>query len=145
MTQLTKPATATRSVVVEREMPHPAEKIWRALIQGPLIEEWLMKNDFNPVVGHRFNLRRNPKPDLNIVIDCQVLVVEPNKTLSYTWSAAFDLEGVVTWTLTSTSTGTHLRMEQSGFRPDQKLAYGGARGGWQKFLANLEQVLARTD
>jgi uncharacterized protein YndB with AHSA1/START domain len=134
----------TRSVVVERELPYPPEKIWRALTQPHLIEEWLMKNDFNPRVGHRFNLRRTPKPDVNIVVDCQVLVVEPNKTLSYTWSA-FDLESVVTWTLTPTSTGTHLRMEQSGFRPDQKLAYGGARGGWQNFFANLEQVLARTD
>jgi uncharacterized protein YndB with AHSA1/START domain len=134
----------TRSVVVERELPYPPDKIWRALTQPHLIEEWLMKNDFNPLVGHRFNLRRTPKPDVNIVVDCQVLVVEPNKTLSYTWSA-FDLESVVTWTLTPTSTGTHLRMEQSGFRPDQKLAYGGASGGWQKFLANLEQVLARTD
>jgi uncharacterized protein YndB with AHSA1/START domain len=134
----------TRSVVVERELPYPPDKIWRALTQPHLIEEWLMKNDFNPLVGHRFNLRRTPKPDVNVVVDCQVLVVEPNKTLSYTWSA-FDLEGVVTWTLTPTSTGTHLRMEQSGFRPDQKLAYGGARGGWQKFLANLEQVLARID
>jgi uncharacterized protein YndB with AHSA1/START domain len=137
-------STETRSVVVERELPFPPEKIWRALTQPHLIEEWLMKNDFDPVVGHRFNLRRNPKPDLNIVVDCQVLIVEPNKTLSYTWSA-FDLEGVVTWTLTPTSTGTHLRMEQSGFRPDQRQAYGGARGGWQKFLANLEQVLARID
>jgi uncharacterized protein YndB with AHSA1/START domain len=141
---MNEPSTETRSVVVERELPFPPEKIWRALTQPHLIEEWLMKNDFNPVVGHRFNLRRNPKPDVNIVVDCQVLIVEPNKTLSYTW-AAFDLKGVVTWTLTPTSTGTHLRMEQSGFRPDQKLAYGGARGGWQKFLANLEQVLARTD
>jgi uncharacterized protein YndB with AHSA1/START domain len=134
----------TRSVVVERELPYPPEKIWRALTQPHLIEEWLMKNDFNPFVGHRFNLRRTPKPDVNIVVDCQVLVVEPNKTLSYTWSA-FDLESVVTWTLTPTSTGTQLRMEQSGFRPDQKLAYGGARGGWQTFFASLEQVLARTD
>ena len=134
----------TRSVVIERELPYPPEKIWRALTQPHLIEEWLMKNDFDPRVGHRFNLRRTPKPDVNIVVDCQVLVVEPNRTLSYTWSA-FDLESVVTWTLTATSTGTHLRMEQSGFRPDQKLAYGGARGGWQNFFANLEQVLARTD
>jgi uncharacterized protein YndB with AHSA1/START domain len=134
----------TRSVVVERELPFPPEKIWRALTQPHLIEEWLMKNDFNPVVGHRFNLQRTPKPDLNIVVDCQVLVVEPNKTLSYTWSA-FDLESVVTWTLTPTSTGTHLRMEQSGFRPDQKLAYGGAKGGWQNFFASLEEILARTD
>ena len=135
-------ATETRSVVVEREISHPPEKIWRALTQPHLIEEWLMKNDFQPIVGHHFNLRRTPKPDLNIVVDCEVLVVEPNKTLSYTW-AAFDLVGVVTWTLTSTGTGTRLRMEQSGFRPDQKRAYGGAKGGWRQIVAKLEQLLAR--
>src|SRR5258707_13528887 len=103
-----------------------------------------MKNDFRPIVGHHFNLRRTPKPDLNIVGDCEVLVVEPNRTLSYTW-AAFHLEGVVTWTLTPTPTGTHLRMEQSGFRPDQKRAYGGAKGGWRQVVATLEQVVARID
>jgi uncharacterized protein YndB with AHSA1/START domain len=51
----------------------------------------------------------------------------------------------VTWTLTPTRTGTQLRMEQAGFRPDQQQAYQGAQYGWQKFLASLEQVLARTD
>jgi uncharacterized protein YndB with AHSA1/START domain len=141
---MSKPATDTRSVIVEREIPHPPEKIWRALTQPHLIEDWLMKNDFAPVVGHRFNLRRNPQPDLNIVIDCRVLVVEPNRTLSYTW-AAYGLESVVTWTLTPTKTGTRLRMEQSGFRPDQPQAYHGAKGGWQQFFAALEQLLARAD
>ena len=137
-------ATQTRSVVVEREVAFPPEKIWRALTQPHLIEEWLMKNDFKPVAGHRFNLRKDPQPDVSVVVDCQVLVVEPNKTLSYTW-AAYGLESVVTWTLTPTSTGTHLRMEQSGFRPDQQQAYQGAKHGWQQFFATLEQVLARTD
>ena len=141
---MTNAAAETRSVIVEREVAFPPEKIWRALTQPHLIEEWLMKNDFKPVAGHRFNLRKDPQPDLSIVIDCQVLVVEPNKTLSYTW-AAYGLESVVTWTLTPTSTGTRLRMEQSGFPPDQKQAYHGARHGWQQFFANLEQVLARID
>jgi uncharacterized protein YndB with AHSA1/START domain len=72
------------------------------------------------------------------------MAVEPNKTLSYTW-AAYGLESVVTWTLTRTSTGTHLRMEQSGFQPDQQQAYKGAKAGWQQFFSSLEQVLARTD
>jgi len=133
-----KPDT-TRSVVIEREMPHPPEKIWRALTPGSLIGEWLMKNDFQPVVGHRFNFRADWG-----VIDCQVLAVEPNKTLSYTW-AAYGLESVVTWTLSPTSTGTHLHMEHSGFRPDQRQAYHGAKSGWQQFFAALEQVLARID
>ena len=87
-----------------------------------------MKNDFKPVVGHRFNLRADWG-----AVDCQVLAVEPNKTLSYTW-AAYGLESVVTWTLTPTSTGTHLRMEQSGFRPDQQQAYQGAKYGWPAVL-----------
>jgi uncharacterized protein YndB with AHSA1/START domain len=132
-------STETLSVVVEREIPYPPEKIWRALTQPHLIEEWLMKNDFNPVVGHRFNLRADWG-----AVDCQVLAVEPNKTLSYTW-AAYGLESVVTWTLIPTSTGTHLRMEQSGFRGDQPQYYQGAKDGWQQFFANLEQVLARID
>src|SRR6266853_6306714 len=132
-------ATETLSVVVEREIAVPPEKIWRALTQPHLIEEWLMKNDFKPVVDHRFSLRADWG-----VVDCQVMAVEPNKTLSYTW-AAYGLESVVTWTLTPTSTGTRLRMEQSGFRPDQQQAYQGAKYGWQRFFANLEQVLARID
>ena len=73
-----------------------------------------------------------------------LLEVEPNKTLSYTWGA-MGLESVVTWTLTASGTGTRLRMEQAGFRADQQQAYQGAKFGWSKFLASLEQVLARTD
>jgi uncharacterized protein YndB with AHSA1/START domain len=136
---MTEATSETRSVVIERDLPHPPEKIWRALTQGHLIEEWLMKNDFKPVVDHRFNLRADWG-----AVDCQVMAVEPNKKLSYTW-AAFGLESVVTWTLIPTSTGTHLRMEQSGFRADQQQAYQGARGGWQQFFAALERVLARID
>ena len=136
---MTEATQTTRSVIIERDMPHPPEKIWRALTQGHLIEEWLMKNDFKPVVGHRFNLRADWG-----AVDCQVMAVEPNKTLSYTW-AAYGLESVVTWTLTPTSTGTHLRVEQSGFRPDQQQAYQGAKGGWQRFLAALDQLLERIE
>jgi uncharacterized protein YndB with AHSA1/START domain len=132
-------STETLTVVVERELPHPPEKIWRALTQPPLIEEWLMKNDFKPVVDHRFNLSADWG-----AVDCQVLSVEPNKTLSYTWEA-YGLESVVTWTLTPTSTGTNLRMVQSGFRPDEQQAYQGAKAGWPRFFANLEQVLVRIE
>ena len=60
---MSEPSAGTRSVVVEREVPFPPEKIWRALTQPHLIEEWLMKNDFKPVVDHRFNLRKDPRPD----------------------------------------------------------------------------------
>ena len=89
---MTNTATETKTVVVERDIAHPPEKLWRALTQPHLIEEWLMKNDFSPVVGHRFNLRG----EWGGVLDCEVLAIEPQKTLSYTWNfshddAAFDL------------------------------------------------------
>ena len=129
--------TETLSVVVERDIPFAPEKIWRALTQPHLIEEWLMKSDFKPVVGHSFNFRADWG-----AVDCQVRAVEPNKTISYTW-AAYGLESVVTWTLTPSSTGTLLRMEQSGFREDQQQAYHGAKAGWQQFFAALEKTLAK--
>ncbi len=136
--------TETRSVVVEREMPHAPEKLWRALTQPHLIAEWLMRNDFVPAVGHRFKL----SGDWGGVLDCEVLAVEPNRSLSYTWNfahddAAYALQSVVTFTLTPSPKGTHLRMEQVGFRPEQKQAFGGAKAGWQQFFAKLEEVMAR--
>ena len=139
-------ATQARTVVVEREIPFAAEKIWRALTQPHLIAEWLMKNDFVPSVGHRFNLRG----DWGGVLDCEVLVVEPKRELSYTWNfrhddAAFNLESVVTFTLTPTAAGTRLRMEQTGFRPEQKQAFGGAHAGWKQFFEKLDQILARAE
>ena len=136
---MTDIATETRTVIVEREIAYPPEKIWRALTQPHLIEEWLMNNDFNPVVDHRFNLRGDWG-----TVECQVLEVEPNRSLSYTW-AAMGLESVVTWTLTPTRTGTQLRMEQAGFRPDQEQAYQGAKFGWRQFFGKLEEVLAQAD
>lgn len=128
-----------RSVVVEREFSHPPEKLWRALTQPHLIEEWLMKNDFLPVVGQIFSLRGDWG-----TVNCEVKAIEPNRTLSYTWTA-LGLESVVTWTLTPTAKGTHLRMEQVGFRKDQEQAFQGAKYGWAKFFGNLEQVLVGAD
>jgi len=136
--------TETRTVTVEREFPYPPEKLWRALTQPHLIEEWLMKNDFAPDVGHRFQLRMDPQPGWNGVIDCKVMEIEPNRTLSYTWGA-MGADTAVTFTLTPTATGTHLRVEQSGFRRDQAQAFAGATYGWKNFLGRLDQLLTRTE
>ena len=140
------PSAEARSVIIERDIAHPPERIWRALTQPHLIEEWLMKGDIAPVIGHHFHL----SGEWGGVLDCEVLAVEPNRTLSYTWNyahddAAYNLDSVVTFTLIPMGAGTRLRMEQSGFGPDQKQAFGGAKAGWQQNLAKLEQSLARMD
>jgi len=134
----------TRSVVIEREMAHPPEKIWRALTEGPLIEQWLMANDFEPVAGHRFTLRATPVPGWNGMIECEVLVVEPNARLTYSW-VTLGMENTVTWMLTPTVGGTHVRMEQAGFKPEQEANYKGATYGWRKFIGNMERVLGELD
>lgn len=131
--------TNMRTVVKERDLRHAPDKVWRALTQEHLIGEWLMQNDFKPEVGHRFEL----KADWGSV-SCEVLDIVPHKSLSYTWEA-FGLESVVTWTLTDSGTGTHLRMEQTGFGPDQDQAYRGAVAGWTQFLDRLDAVVAQLD
>ena len=136
---MSETATETRSVVVEREIPYPPERIWRALTQTHLIEEWLMKTDFEPVVGHAFGFRADWG-----AVECEVLDVERNRTLSYSWGD-HDLQSIVTWTLTATEMGTRLRLEQTGFRQDQPRYYGGATAGWPGFFDRLEQVLARME
>jgi uncharacterized protein YndB with AHSA1/START domain len=135
---------ASRSLIIEREMPHAPEKVWRALTQGPLIEDWLMTNDFQPVVGHRFSFHSTPVPGWDGVINSEVLVIEPNSRLSYSWGTMGTMS-VVTWTLTPTKAGTHLRMEQTGFRSEQDAAYKGATYGWTKFIGNMERVVGRLD
>jgi uncharacterized protein YndB with AHSA1/START domain len=132
--------TATHSLVIEKEMPHAPEKVWRALTQGPLIKEWLMDNDFQPTVGHKFNFRSTPVPNWNGVVDSEVLVVEPHTRLSYSWGS-MGLASVVNWTLTPTGSGTLVRMEQTGFRSDQDANYQGASYGWRKFIGSLERVV----
>ncbi|WP_370201297.1 SRPBCC domain-containing protein [Roseibium sp.] len=129
----------TLAVVVERDIPFPAEKIWRALTQPHLIEEWLMKNAFKPVVGHRFDL----SADWGMV-DCEVQSIEPHKALAYSWNTK-DLRSTVTWTLTPTDNGTLLRMEQIGFTQEQLPYYRGASAAWPRFMEALESVVARLD
>lgn len=135
--------TETRSIVIERDIAHPPEKIWRALTTPQLIEEWLMKNAFAPIAGHRFQLRADWG-----TVDCEVLAIEPGRALAYSWNAGDDATGLrstVTWTLTPTPTGTRLRMEQSGFRKGQPHYYGGAMAGWPRMIDTIESIAARPD
>jgi uncharacterized protein YndB with AHSA1/START domain len=141
-------AAKTRSLVIERIFPHPPEKLWRALTESRLLAQWMMNNDFEPVVGRGFQFRAEPMPNWNGVVDCEVLIVDPLHRLSYEWGVGGTESGLqweVDFTLTPVEGGTRLRMEQSGFGPDQQSAYQGANYGWHKFFGNLERVIGGLD
>ena len=139
-------AVDTKGIVVERTMPHPPEKVWRALTQAPLVADWLMPNDFQPVVGHKFRFRMEPPPPggWDGVVESEVLEVEPPTRLVYRWDTHGEggLRTVVAYTLEAADGGTRVRMEQSEFRPEDRRNYQGANYGWQKYLGALERVVA---
>jgi uncharacterized protein YndB with AHSA1/START domain len=142
---MTEP-TPTRSLIFERIMPHPPETVWLALTDGQLLERWLMSNDFQPIVGHRFQLRTEPRQDWSGIMSGEVLAIKPLEQLVYTWNTSRQgetntLESTVTWTLESVEGGTLLRMEQSGFRADEVHAYRGASQAMPGYLDNLERLL----
>jgi uncharacterized protein YndB with AHSA1/START domain len=127
----------TRSIVIERDIPHPPEKIWRALTQPHFLEEWLMQTDFAPEVDHGFSFRAQWGK-----VEGKVLTVEPHTRLAYTWGD-HRLKSTVTWTLSPVAKGTRLRMEQAGFQPDQPRYFEGAKAGWPQFLERLDALLER--
>ena len=135
---MTQPPDAPRSLVMERVFPHPPEKVWRAVSDPALLEAWLLKSDFQPVVGHKFTFRGEPTPHWDGIIPAEVLAIEPPTRLAYRW-----YDWVVTLTLTPTAGGTSLRMEQAEFGPDQGPAFEGARYGWTGFLGKLDALLSR--
>jgi uncharacterized protein YndB with AHSA1/START domain len=138
--------TETKSIVVERLIPHDADKIWRALTTSHLIAQWLMENDFAPEEGHCFTFRAKPVPGWSGVTNCLVLKVDRPRTLAYAWGDGSEsdsgLKTVVTWTLTPEGEVTRVRMEQSGFRPEDERGYTGMGGGWPRILERLERAAA---
>jgi len=143
---MTETSAQTRSIIVERQFPHPPERIWRALTTPHLIAEWLMKNDFEPVEGHRFAFRATPIPGWSGVTNCVVLKVEAPRLLCYSWGDGTESESglktVVTWTLTASGGGTLVRMEQSGFRRQDEAGYRGMSRGWPGIIERLEAATA---
>jgi uncharacterized protein YndB with AHSA1/START domain len=134
----------SESISFEFDLPHAPEKVWRALTEPVLLAEWLL-----PAVGLKleqgaaFRFETQPYPGWDGIVNCRILEIEPHRKLSYTWSVPF-LDTVVTFTLTPTASGTRLSIVQSGFKPDQKREFGGARSGWKMMGGRLVDLLART-
>ena len=136
----------TRDIVVEEILPHAPSAVWQALTRSDLIVRWLMPNDFEPVVGRKFNFRRAPMGDWDGVVACEVLEVVAERRLVYSWKGgtgtSFALDTVVTWTLTPVEAGTRLRMVHSGFRlPQNAIAYEGTSPGWSRVMKSIDRVV----
>lgn len=134
----------TKSIVVERLVPHAPERVWRALTTSELIAQWLMQNDFVPQAGHRFTFRATPVPGWSGTTNCEVLEVDEPHLLSYRWGDGSEsdtgLVTVVTWTLTPGDGGTIMRMEHAGFRPEDEAGYRGMGGGWPRIVERLGEI-----
>lgn len=128
------------TMTLSRDLPHAPDKVWRAISTGALMAEWLLPNDFQPVVGHRFTLQNQPMPGWDGVIEAQVREVIPPQRLTFSW-VALGVVTEVTLTLTPLPKGTRLTVEQSGFAEDQTRNLNGARYGWGRFLDRLSNLL----
>jgi uncharacterized protein YndB with AHSA1/START domain len=133
----------TESISFEIDLPHSPEKVWRALTDPVLLAEWLL-----PVVDHQlepgtaFTFQSQPQPGWDGMVNCRFLEIEAHRKLSWRWVVG-DIDTIVTFTLTPSASGTRLSLVQSGFKPDQKQAFGGARYGWKMMGGKLVDLLAR--
>ena len=145
MTPADKAASSqTESISLEFDLPHPSEKVWRALTDPVLLAEWLLPIvDLKLEPGATFTMKAPPQPGWDGIVNGRMLAIEAHRKLSYTWVVG-DIDTIVTFALTPTATGTRLSLVQSGFRPDQKQNFGGARYGWKMMGGKLVDLLART-
>jgi uncharacterized protein YndB with AHSA1/START domain len=133
----------TESISFEFDLPHGPAKVWRALTDPVLLAEWLL-----PVVelklepGAPFRFKAPPQPGWDGTVNCRLLEIEAHRKLSYAWAVG-DIDTVVTFALAPTASGTRLSLVQSGFKPDQKRNFGGARYGWRMMGGKLVDLLAR--
>ena len=136
---MSNPPDDKRQIIVERHFACSPDKLWRVLTERHLIADWLMPNDFEPKLGHRFSLEA-PWGE----VCAEVLILEPQRKLAYSWNTK-DLESIVTWVLVPTESGTVLRMEQVGFSTRQESYYQGALAAWPRFLSLLERIIDRIE
>jgi uncharacterized protein YndB with AHSA1/START domain len=142
----------TDTIDVTYDLAAPPAKVWRALTEPALLARWLMPNDLRAEVGHRFTFTAQPMPGWDGVVHCEVLEVEPERRLAYSWRGGSDgpgspggrLDTVVRWTLTpSASGGTALRLEHAGFTPLNRFAFDAMSRGWGgKLAGRIADVVA---
>ena len=131
---------------------HPPDRVWEYLTKSELMEQWLMKNDFLPVIGHDFQFRTKAIPKLNFdgIVYCKVLEIIPLKKLSYSWKGGpgdgkIELDSIVEWTLQPKEKGTELHLKHTGFKEADFTMYSAMNDGWFKNVLKIIDQLNATD
>lgn len=132
------------AIHVDEFLAHPPATVWRALTDPVLLAEWLMPNDFAPVVGHEFTFGAVPLPGLGFdgVVRCRVLALEPRRLLRISWRGG-RLDTTVTWRLVPEGHGTRLLVDHEGFDPDDELQQRALRGLSNGWNGELQRRLTR--
>jgi uncharacterized protein YndB with AHSA1/START domain len=138
----------SKSIKQQFFFAHPPQAVWEYLTNADLMQLWLMKNDFQPILGFDFQFTTKPIPSMELdgIFNCKVLEITPFEKLSYTWKGGpgngeVTLDTVVTWQLEATPKGTELYLEQSGFgKTEHVTIFNAMSGGW---AANVQKIIDR--
>lgn len=133
----------TESIHFELDLPHAPEKVWRALTDPALLSQWLLPViGFSLEPGATFLFKTDPHPGWDGTVSCRMLESHVLQSIRYAWGVP-GLDTVVSFAMTPTTSGTRLSIVQSGFKPEQKQNFGGARYGWKMMGTRLIELLER--
>jgi uncharacterized protein YndB with AHSA1/START domain len=137
----------TYDISLEQQYPYPPEQVWRALTERAALAEWLMPNDFEPKLGHKFQFRAQPMPGWRGFVECEVIELVTSRRLAYTWLGDDDWQEptIVRWTLEPVGGGTRLRLEHTNLQePWGRQLQALLAQGWRKMVeVKLVHVLER--
>ncbi|MDR7075597.1 uncharacterized protein YndB with AHSA1/START domain [Neobacillus niacini] len=123
-------------VLLDFHFKSSINKVWNSLTDSDTLAKWIMENDFKPIVGHKCQFRNE---QWNLIVDCEVLVVDEPYKLSYTWVGG-PIDTIVTWTLKEEDGTTCLHLEQTGFKQEDQ-AFNGAKYGWAGKVDVLKKLI----
>ena len=130
-------------IIMEQTYPHPPSQVWHALTDSDALAEWLMPNDFQARLGHKFQFRAKPMPGWRGFVECEVVEVDAPRRLTYTWLGDADWKAptMVRWTLERVAEGTRLRLEHTNLQdPWGRELHAMLSQGWKKMIE--EKIVA---
>ena len=135
-----------RDIKLEAFYPYPPERVWRAVTDSSAMAKWLMPNDFEPTIGHKFQFRTKPAPGFDGIVHCEVLELEEPRLLRISWRGG-PIDTVLKLSLEVAANGTKLYLEHTGFTGVKAIMVSYMMGsGWKKmFRTSLPAVIKNID